>query len=268
MHTLTVTATTMNGQPDTGDEVFVFSVTNTGAIGLDQANVFYHGSVKYSVPGGTYWAIGEFFQAHAIREDVLPQFSVRGTTTANMSERATTSKVGFAVPRPASPLGVALTIDRMAPGVTGGLSDTTGPGLSLWVSPVTRAPADGVLRAYTSGWLASPGDRAVPYAYSLSRADPAGLIPRDQRYIARPAGLATVRENYYQDIRPPRAAGARSAAPPQQRCRAPADQRPCSCPAARSSTSAPATGRSFTGRAGTSPAARQARSGCCTSAST
>jgi hypothetical protein len=205
MRTLTVSATTMNGKPDTGDEVFVFNVTNAGAIGQDNGSFFYHGSVKYSVPDGTYWAIGDFFQVHgrseAFREDVLPQFTVRGNATVHLSERATTSEIGFAVPRRANLLTHELTIDRLAPAQTGGLSLSTGPSIALWVSPVTRAPADGVLRAYTSALLTSPGHRAVPYAYSLSRADPAGLIPRDQRYVARPGDLATVRENYYQDVR-------------------------------------------------------------------
>ena len=205
MHMLTVTATTMNGQPDTGDAVFVFSVTNAGAIGIDQENFFYHGSVKYSVPTGTYWAIGDFVQFHGpsdvYREDVLPQFTVRGNTTVHLSERAATSEIGFAVPRPANLLSQALTIERLAPAVTGGLSLGTSGSDRLWVSPVTRAPADGVLRAYTSASLTSPGHRAVPYAYALNHADPAGLIPRDQRYVARPGDLAAVRENYYQDVR-------------------------------------------------------------------
>lgn len=34
------------------------------------------------------------------------------------------------------------------------------------------------MHAYTTGWLTSPGHLAVPYAYSLSRADPPGLILR------------------------------------------------------------------------------------------
>jgi len=205
MHTLTVTATTINGRPDTGDAVFVFSVTNAGAIGLDQENYFYHGSVKYSVPTGTYWAIGDFVEFHGpsdtFREDVLPQFTVRGSTTVHLSERATTSQIGFAVPRPANLLSQALTIERLAPAVTGGLSLIAAGADRLWVSPVTRAPAGGVLRAYTSASLSSPGHPAVPYAYSLNHADPAGLIPRDERYVARPGDLATVRENYYQDVR-------------------------------------------------------------------
>ncbi|HEX3492897.1 MAG TPA: hypothetical protein VHU92_26375 [Streptosporangiaceae bacterium] len=205
MHTLTVTANTTKGRPDTGDAVFVFNVTNAGAIGTDQVNFFYHGSVRYSVPTGTYWAIGEFLQFHGgsdvYREDVLPQFTVRGSTTVHLSERATTSEVGFAVPRPANLLSQALEIDRLAPAVTGGLSLYVGASDRLWVSPVTRAPADGVLRAYTSASLVSPGHPVVPYAYSLNRADPAGLILRDQRYVARPADLATVREHYYQDVR-------------------------------------------------------------------
>jgi hypothetical protein len=206
MHTLTVTATTMNGKPDTGDLVFVLNVTNGGAIGVNTFNFFYHGSVKFSVPGGTYWAIGLFTPVHGHSEesrvDVLPQFTVRGNAAVHLSARAATSKIGFAVPRRANLLADELTITRVTHGNGFALSllNTAARG-SLWVSPVTRAPTDGVLHAYTTGWLTSPGHRAVPYTYSLSRADPAGLILRDQRYIPRPGDLATVRENYFQDVR-------------------------------------------------------------------
>jgi hypothetical protein len=40
----------------------------------------------------------------------------------------------------------------------------------------------------------------VPYAYTLNFVDPGGIIP-PQRFVARPADLATVAERYVQDVR-------------------------------------------------------------------
>ncbi len=204
MHTLTVTGTTMNGKPDTGDAVFVVDLNSFAALGQGIENGFYHGSVKYSVPDGTYCAIGMFFQfrrhSQAFRLDVLPQFTVHGNSAVHLRERATTSEIGFAAPRRANLLADSLTISRVAPrsGITLGIGG--GPGVSLWISPVTRAPTYGSLHFETAGWLTSPGHLTVPYAYALSNAEPSGLIPHNQRYAARPRYLATVRENFYQDV--------------------------------------------------------------------
>jgi hypothetical protein len=206
MHTLTLTATALNGRPDTGDEVFVFNVDKPDALGLFASNFFYHGSVKFSVPSGTYWAAGVFSPVSGkvleTRTDVLPQFTVHGSTSVHLSERAATAKIGFAVPRPANLQLQALTISRTARGA----GDSTAiiglqTGGTMWVSPVTRAPGHGVLTADTAAWLTSPGHPAVPYTYSLNRVDPAGLILRDQHYAVSPGDLATVQQNYDQDVR-------------------------------------------------------------------
>lgn len=206
MHTLTVTGTALNGRPDTGDTVFVFNVYHGGVLGTDPENFLYHGSVKFSIPNGTYWAIGLFSPVNGnpfvARVDVLPQFTVRGNLAVHLSARSASSKVGFTGPRRANFLADELSIARVARGIGDSLGlINVQPRGALWVSPVTRAPTAGVLHADTIGWLTSPGHLAVPYAYTLHVADPAGLISRDQRYVAKPADLATVRENYYQDIR-------------------------------------------------------------------
>ena len=87
MHTLTVTATNLSGKPDTGDIIDVFNVNNLAAFGLggEGENDFYQGSAKFSLPAGTYWAIGTFFTGSAQRLDVIPQFTVKQDTTLHVS---------------------------------------------------------------------------------------------------------------------------------------------------------------------------------------
>ena len=72
-------------------------------------------------------------------------------------------------------------------------------GGDVWVSPVRRPPSFGALQAYTGGELTSPPGPGTPYAYALDFAAPRGIIPA-QHFVARPASLATVRENYFQDV--------------------------------------------------------------------
>jgi len=106
MHTLTVTGTNPAGKRDTGDFVVVFNVNDPDALPSFDS-VFFHGTAKYSVPSGTYWAIGSFFQTfdHGrlanLRMDVLPQFTVRGNRTIHLDARAATSKIAIDTPRPA-----------------------------------------------------------------------------------------------------------------------------------------------------------------------
>ena len=106
------------------------------------------------------------------------------------------------MPRPANLQLQGMTITREAHGPGGASAVTTlQVGGSMWVNPVTRAPSHGGLTADTAAWLTSPGHLTLPYTYSINRVDPAGLILRDQRYVVRPGDLATVQENYDQDVR-------------------------------------------------------------------
>ena len=162
--------------------------------------------MKFSVPTGTYWALGLFTPDHGhsgeMRAVVLPQFSVPGNAKVHLSARAATGKVGFAVPRPVKLQLEELTIARTAHGTGFVFSFTNAKaGGSLWINPVAHAPTVGALRADTAAWLTSPGHLAVPYVYSLNRTDPPGLILRDQRDVVRPGDLATIQDNYFQDVK-------------------------------------------------------------------
>ena len=104
MHTLTVTGKNENGQPDTGDPVLVVNAADWRMFGdpIESENVFYHGAAKFSVPAGTYWAIGYFDSGPATRMDILPQFTVQGDTTVRLAARAASSKVAMVTPRPSA----------------------------------------------------------------------------------------------------------------------------------------------------------------------
>lgn len=207
MHTLTVTGTNLSGRPDNGDLVFVFNAGDVATFGdpVESSNIFYHGAAKFSVPSGSYWAIGDFVNftptSASERLAFLPQFTVRKNTTAHVAERAASSEITMATPRPAVTQSVSFEMIR------GGLHGTSNSftwiaiGLSLWVSPTARKPTVGTLRSFASEQLTSPAHAAgTPYAYNLDYAGPDGIIP-SQHYVAQPASLATINERYYQDVR-------------------------------------------------------------------
>jgi len=206
MHTLTVTGTDLSGRRDNGDLVYVFNAGDVAKFGdpIESGNVFYHGVAKFSVPSGSYWAIGDFvnFTGTSASERLafLPQFTVRKNTAVHVAEQAASSEITMATPRPAVIQSVSFEVIR------GGLHGTSNSftwsdfGLSLWVSPTTRKPTVGTLRSFASEQLTSPADAAgPPYAYNLDYAGPDGIIPT-QHYVARPANLATINERYYQDV--------------------------------------------------------------------
>ncbi len=205
MHPLTVTATNLQGKPATGGSVTVVNAGDWQNFGdpNEVNSTFYHGTAKYSVPAGTYWAIADFTNSSftSQRLVVLPQFTVTGkATTVHLSEKAATSRLAMVTSRPAE-----LQIGELAI-VRGGLHGTSATyvalsfGGPLWVSPTTRKPSVGTLRTYTSGQLTSPAKApGVPYAYNLAFQGPDGRIPA-QNFVVAPASLATVHERYYQDV--------------------------------------------------------------------
>lgn len=205
MHTLTVTGTTPAGKPDTGDLVFVFDVNDPAAL-PSFGSFFDHGTAKYSVPTGTYWAMSAFSQPfdHGrlanLRLDVLPQFTVRASKTVHLDGRAANSKVAIATPRPAVIKAEAMTTIRSAPGAPATSVGWLVPfaGDSILVNPVRRHTTDGTLRSYTYAQLTSPPGRGIPYAYALNFVGPPGTIP-PQRFTVRQADLATLSERYFQD---------------------------------------------------------------------
>ncbi|MGN6793216.1 MAG: hypothetical protein ACTHJW_12605 [Streptosporangiaceae bacterium] len=208
LHTLTTAATGLNGRPDTGDAIFVFNEDNPARFSdpEESFSVFYHGTAKFSVPAGHYWAVGDFisFNGNTVAERLafLPQFTVRRNKTIHLSERAASSKIGFTVARPATLQQSGFTLIR---GAGNGTTFTFGffdSGLSLWVSPTTRKPSIGTLQSFTSGQLTSSRSGAnAAYVYNLNYQGPPGIIPAAQHFDATPASLATVTEDYVQDVR-------------------------------------------------------------------
>ena len=209
LDTLTMRAADLNGRPDNGDLVMVMNADNPARFEdfNETTNIFYRGTTKFSVPPGHYWAIGVFFSfsrsSAALRQVVLPQFTVRGSTTVQLAARAATSEIGFTTPRPAGLLQLTLNVVRgAANGVPFSDSFTViGPGLSLWVNPTTAKPSVGTLSSFTSGQLASPPKAAgLPYDYNLDYAGPAGIIPAQQHFTVAPASLAVATQRYVQDV--------------------------------------------------------------------
>jgi Subtilase family len=198
MHTLTVRATNLKGRPDNGDVVEVFNAANWHTFGDpdESESTFYHGAAKFSVPAGPYWAIG-FFGPGLTRLVVAPQFSVTGQKTTLSLAASSAMKVTMKTPRPSALETSSVLVVR---GGQHGTSESAGmfgfPG--VWLSPTRTRPTVGTLRSYTTAQEASPtGARGTRYEYLLAPASPPGLIP-DQRWVIRPASLATVTDRFYQ----------------------------------------------------------------------
>jgi hypothetical protein len=207
MGTLTVTGKNLAGKPDTGDTVLVFNLDNCNKLDLGSStNTFYHGTAKFSVPQGHYWAAALFTGATA-RLMILPQFTVGRATTVHFSGQAPSSKITVKTPRPAQLASTAFSLLRSNNGFTEGVqwlnSVNPSPPINspaLSVGLVRHRPSIGGLHAYTQAQLFSPPGPGIPYVYQLDLPAPSGTIPV-LHYTARPAGLATVHGRYYKDVK-------------------------------------------------------------------
>jgi hypothetical protein len=203
MYPLTIKGFSLAGTPDTGDLVQLFNVDNTALLDPQAgAGVFHDGVVKYSVPAGHYFAVAEFGGSghtpgsHFV---ILPQFSVTGNRTVTIRGRAADSKVTMVTPRPATAIDTGawlLRTGRSGPPI---VLELYFPGTPVWLSPASTRPTVGTLRVAVNQHLESPPGRTVPYEYTLSYTDPAGIIPA-QRYLVLAADLATVHERFYQSV--------------------------------------------------------------------
>ena len=195
--TLTVHGTNLAGQPDTGDQVFVFNAANSDVFS-NGAN-FVHGVATFSVPPGHYWAVGSFYSS-AFYLDVLPQFTVSGSTTVHVAAKAATSKLTLVTPRP-SVVG-SLSVEIRHPSPAGPVATVEWQDSSaIFVSPTTQRPTVGTLQLFPSGVLSSPpGAKGTPYRYNLALPGASGLIP-PQRHVIPQASLATVHASYFSDVK-------------------------------------------------------------------
>jgi hypothetical protein len=208
METLTVTGTNLAGKPDTGDVVQIFNADNglRFADPIESVNAFDKGVAKFSVPSGHYWAVGMFAQLAGKsyvgeRIVVLPQFTVRGSTTVSMAGRAASSRIHMVIPRPSRVDYTLFTLLRS--GASGPVVPFGWEGLTsqrVWVSPTTRKPTVGALQAITASQLDSPpGAAGTPYEFGLAYLDTSGLVP-SQRHVVQTATLAHVHARYYQAV--------------------------------------------------------------------
>lgn len=217
MHTLTVDGTNLAGKPDTGDLVVLVNVDDPEAFsGPDEwINDFYDGTTKFSVPAGTYWAVGIFGDFGVVGVTfpssvsdastaisptwavVLPQVTVSANTTVTMAERSADSEFGVTTPRPSQLESPTLVFNRI--GANKAVTNVTlAPDGPLYVNPTSRAPSDGTLDETGQAQLVSPASAAAPYQYYVSLQGPNGIIPC-QDFVVSPASLATVHENLYSD---------------------------------------------------------------------
>ena len=204
MDTLAVTGINTAGKPDEGDVVSVFNADNSNRFAdpVESFNDFFHGSAKFSVPVGHYWAVGMFFDLPphpALRLVVLPQFTVARTTSVRVDERTATSEITMATPRRAVAQSLSIELRRSSPAGFALPYSAAVQGLPLWTNTTSKRPTVGGLQTFTDGLLTSPSGKATPYEYDLAFAGPSGIVP-PQHFVVRAANTARVDARYYSAV--------------------------------------------------------------------
>lgn len=211
MHTLVVQAADKSGRPDNGDEIFVFNADNPLLFEeIDEfASTFCHGTARFSMPAGHYWAVADFLTgrtsgnrpAYTQRLVVLPQFTVSGrTTTVPLSARAATSEASFTTPRPTRPGFTIWTIARYGPHKSRSGVESNSLFGPLWISPLRTKHTIGTLISTTETTRSSPSAGGASYYYLLDYVSPPDVIP-PQHFLVNPASLATVHQRFFSTAR-------------------------------------------------------------------
>jgi hypothetical protein len=196
MYTLTVNGITPSGAKDTGDLAVIYNVNNLQAYAGDAD--FNNGKAKISVPAGQYAAVCFFynFNTGAIHEVTLPQFAVKGDTSATVDARTATSKVSVSTPKPGAPEVNEVAVgraDRL--GQTGSYSFLGDQLNTFSVTPVTTRVTTGQLYYYVYQRVFSPAGAKSAYTYDVEFPS-YGSIPVDESYTAQASGLAAVKSSY------------------------------------------------------------------------
>src|ERR1700723_3837865 len=103
MHRLTVCGVSAAGKADTGDPGFLYNAAHTPIYGdpYEDPSAFSHGTAKYSVPAGPYWALAVFPPlnkkgvATSLRTVVDPRIIIKGNTTVTLRAGSATSEPTF-----------------------------------------------------------------------------------------------------------------------------------------------------------------------------
>jgi hypothetical protein len=213
--TVTVIGTTIAGKPaGQSDQVFLFNAGDSAKFDnpLQSVQGFTGGVARFTVPGGQYWALGEFSKqlpgqhSFAVYLDVLPQFPVGGNTTIHLTAKAATSPIRATVPRPAVTQQLTFQVIRFAatgpPVSLGWMLADGGPGSPapmVYVSPTSSSPTVGKLVTVTSVQLGTsvfPFDSRYVYSLAYQSAGTIGL----QQHVVNQAALATVHLRYYSAV--------------------------------------------------------------------
>ena len=208
LDTLTVKATNLNGNPDSGDSLMILNADNgwrftsfTNDIGF----TFYHGTLKLSVPAGHYFAIATFSVRQGFRAVVLPQFVVGRThTTMRIAAASASSEVSITTPRPAVTDIDSFSVMRTSQVSTAslGVSYAWSAGSRMWVNPLHSKVTAGRMYSSTTAALTAPQTVRPGYDYYLDFPAPPGTIV-PQRFRVTPADVATVDERIAADLPSP-----------------------------------------------------------------
>ena len=209
LHTVTIRGVTQAGKADTGDLVFLFNATNNALYGdpYEETSVFYHGTAKFSVPTGKYWAFAWFTTMTkkgvetSLRAVLLPRITISGNATVTMRAAAATSELAFVTPVKTTVLTSVVQFIVIDPHGNGsGFGLAAGPGMPEYFSPTTQKIAAGKMTEFVNAWLTAPaaGPAAAdtaPDLYSGVFQNTTGLVV-PQRFAMPASALATVHAVY------------------------------------------------------------------------
>lgn len=196
MQTLTINGVDESGHRDTGGTVLVLNVDNLAKYA--GFTFFMNGATKVSVPAGHYAAVADFLDisADAVREVVLPQFTVRGATTITVDARSATSRISVSTPRRATAAITEVGGARTdAVGQTSAYAFMGDPTTAFYERPTTRPVTVGQLHYYVYTRRLSPPGVSPAYTYDV-KVPTDGAILADQRYVVRGPDLAAVDSSY------------------------------------------------------------------------
>jgi hypothetical protein len=216
MHEVILRGLNAGGKPDTGDLVFLYNADSYFIYGdpIEDPSAFYHGTAKFALPSGRYWALAWFFAFDkkglptGLRVVFKPRLIVTGNTTLTMAAKSATSKLSFSAPRPTTQL--ASVVQLVISDKRGDINDFGmfgAAGFPEWFSPTTQTVAAGKVVEFVNAWLQGPVAAPVtpdsrPDLYAGSWTDTSGLV-HSQTFTLPAASLAAIPSSFASDAAGP-----------------------------------------------------------------
>jgi len=200
LNTVTVSATDLADEPATNVAVIL---ANTDSMSKFAAQLpMGDGVAKAQVPAGNYVVLALFYDQDskgdttAMRLVEKDSLTVSGSTSFDISERASTAPLTLSTPRPSTPFAMSASATRMD---SSGLRVSAGAMqigfmVPFYVSP-TPAADQGRSRFSAEWFNIAPKDAAPTYWYHAPFASPG--IPANGAYRLTNANTATVRNHLY-----------------------------------------------------------------------